>query len=326
MSVRTRRVSVHGRDIGVLQVGASAGDEPPRPAVVLIHGLAGGAATWGPVLEELAERPHEYSFVAPDLIGHQNADYSLGGYANEVRDLLAALGHRSATIVGHSLGGGIALQFCYQYPHSCDRLVLVAAGGLGRELHPVLRAATLPGAELILPVLAHARVTGAAAWLAGAWRQVSARNRAGGSPSVDAYASLADSARRRAFVISARNVIDLAGQRVSGLDRMYLTSEMPTMAIWGGRDPIIPSSHGREAMAGLAQGRFELFELAGHFPHCDEPVRFANVLLDFLATTRPAKLDLDTVAARIATGRLDADASGLSGSVTGGVERLKGEE
>ncbi|MGQ0846104.1 MAG: alpha/beta fold hydrolase [Sporichthyaceae bacterium] len=207
------------------------------------------------------------------------------------------------TIVGHSLGGGIALQFCYQYPYACDRLVLASAGGLGRELHPVLRAAALPGAELVLPLLAHAKVTGAAARLAGAWRRLSAREVAGGSPSVDAYASLADSARRRAFVISARNVIDLAGQRVSGLDRMYLTAEMPTMAVWGGRDPIIPSAHGRQAMADLAQGRFELFELAGHFPHCDEPVRFARVLLDFLATTRPAELDVDVVAARIATGR-----------------------
>src|SRR5882757_1307196 len=300
MSVRSRRVAVHGRDIQLLELGPSG---PPRGAVVLVHGLAGGAATWGAVLEELDSRTHGYTLIAPDLIGHPNADYSLGGYANVIRDLLAALGHRRATVVGHSLGGGIALQFCYQYPQSCERLVLVSAGGLGRELHPVLRAATLPGAELVLPLLAHARVTSVAARLAAGWRWMSSRDRASGNASVDAYASLADAARRRAFVISARNIINLAGQRVSGLDKLYLTAGVPTMAVWGGRDPIIPAAHGREAIAGLPDGRFELFELAGHFPHCDEPVRFADLLLDFLDSTRPADLDADVVAARIAAHR-----------------------
>src|SRR5882757_3135453 len=278
MSVRSRRVAVHGRDIQLLELGPSG---PPRGAVVLVHGLAGGAATWGAVLEELDSRTHGYTLIAPDLIGHPNADYSLGGYANVIRDLLAALGHRRATVVGHSLGGGIALQFCYQYPQSCERLVLVAAGGLGRELHPVLRAATLPGAELVLPLLAHAKVVGTAGWLADTYRRL-ARVGPGGHRTGDAFGSLADSDRRRAFIIAARNMIDMAGQRLSGLDKLYLAADLPTMLIWGGRDPIIPVEHGRQALEVLPGARLEVFERSGHFPHCEEPARFVDLLLDFL--------------------------------------------
>jgi pimeloyl-ACP methyl ester carboxylesterase len=298
VSVQTRRVPVHGGDVRVLQIGCPAADSGAG-AVVLVHGLAGGAASWDPVLAELDRREHRFDVLAPDLIGHANADFSLGGYANQIRDLLAALGHRRATIVGHSLGGGIALQFCYQYPQACERLVLVDAGGLGPELHPALRAATLPGAEWVLPLLAHAKVTGTAAWIADAWRRVTFRRGPADRHTVDAFGSLADSARRRAFVISARNVIDMAGQRVSGMDRLYLTADVPTMLVWGGRDPIIPVEHARAAAAQLPGSRLELFERAGHFPHCEEPARFVEVLLDFLRTTPSAMLDADTVAARV---------------------------
>ena len=93
--------------------------------------------------------------IAPDLIGHGDSatprgDYSLGAHAASIRDLLAAIGVDRATIVGHSLGGGVAMQFFYQFPQRVERLVLVSSGGLGREVSPLLRSAALPGASALL--------------------------------------------------------------------------------------------------------------------------------------------------------------------------------
>lgn len=302
MSVETRTVSLHADEVRFFQTGDRHADSSPEAdPVVLVHGIAGGAATWGPVLAELDRRGEPRRVIAPDLIGHGRADYSLGGYANEIRDLLARLGHRRATIVGHSLGGGIALQFQYQYPELCARLVLVDSGGLGSELHPVLRAVTLPGAEWVLPMLAHAKVMSAGGWLYESARRLPL---VPGKPSVlhaaAAFGSLSDSVRRRAFVLTARNVIDMAGQRVSGLDKLYLSAGVPTLIVWGGRDAIIPAAHGAAAAAVLTGSRFELFEQAGHFPHCDEPARFTQLLLDFIDTTTPASLTPEDYATRLA--------------------------
>lgn len=298
MSIQSRSVTLHADEVAFLQTGEDGGAS--GDVIVLVHGIAGGAATWGPVLAELDRRGEKRRVIAPDLIGHGRADYSLGGYANELRDLLAALGHRQATIVGHSLGGGIALQFMYQYPQLCARLVLVDSGGLGAELHPILRAVTLPGAEWVLPVLAHAKVVGAAGWLVNTARRLPLPT---GKPSmhhgVAAFGSLSDGVRRRAFVLTARNIIDMTGQRVSGLDKLYLSAGVPTVIVWGGRDGIIPAVHGRDAAAMLGC-RFDLFEQAGHFPHCDEPERFTDLLLNFVDTTEPADLDSENYAARLA--------------------------
>src|SRR6187401_269013 len=111
------------------------------PVLVLVHGITSTSETWSKVLPYLAER---FTVIAPDLLGHGESakprgDYSLGAYASGIRDLLVALGHESATIVGHSLGGGVAMQFAYQFPERCDRLVLVASGGLGKEVNVLLR-------------------------------------------------------------------------------------------------------------------------------------------------------------------------------------------
>jgi len=110
------------------------------PVVLLIHGITGDSRQWNQIIPQLADH---YTVLAPDLLGHgQSAkprgDYSLGAYAVSLRDLLIVLGHRRATVVGHSLGGGIAMQFAYEYPVFCERLVLVDSGGLGREVHPLL--------------------------------------------------------------------------------------------------------------------------------------------------------------------------------------------
>src|ERR687890_2117193 len=147
-TLAAEEIVLHGHAVRFHRAGSG-------PLVVLLHGIASTADTWAPVAAALAER---HTVLAPDLLGHgasakPRGDYSLGAYASGVRDMLAALGHDRVTIVGHSLGGGVAMQFAYQFPERTERLVLVSSGGLGREVSVLLRAAALPGAELVLPFL-----------------------------------------------------------------------------------------------------------------------------------------------------------------------------
>jgi len=256
--------------------------------VVLLHGIAGTSATWDSVIPRLAEH---YDVLAPDLLGHGESakprgDYSLGAYANALRDLLEALGKNRATLVGHSLGGGIAMQFAYQFLGRCERLVLVDSGGLGREVHPLLRAAALPGAELVLPWLSTTTSRGVGALVRG-------MNRLGirAGPDLDetwrSFVSLREPAARRAFIQTVRGVMDLSGQRVIANERLYLAEGLPTLIVWGENDPLIPVRHARASHERIAGSRLEIFPEAGHFPHRDDPERFAKVLADFIRTTRP---------------------------------------
>jgi pimeloyl-ACP methyl ester carboxylesterase len=263
------------------------------PLIVLIHGITGHSAQWELAIEELAD---EFTILAPDLLGHGESakprgDYSLGAYASGVRDILLALGHERASIVGHSLGGGVAMQFAYQFPERCERLVLVSSGGLGREVHPLLRAATLPGAELVLPLLTHARVLAAGE----AFGRLLGLLKLEAGPDLaelaSGYASLADADARAAFLQTARAVIDARGQRVSAVDRLYLAEALPSLIVWGSDDPIIPVEHGRAAHEAMPGSRFEIFDGARHFPQLADPRGFARLLREFIDATEPAEIE-----------------------------------
>jgi pimeloyl-ACP methyl ester carboxylesterase len=184
--------------------------------------------------------------------------------------------------VGHSLGGGIAMQFCYLFPERVERLVLVSSGGLGRAVSPLLRSATIPGAEWVLPVLASGWVRGRAV---AAGRMLA---RVGWRPSSDmteawaGFTSLGDAESRRAFLATTRSVIDPGGQTVTAHDHLPMAIEIPTLVVWGTRDRMIPTWHATTAHQAIAGSRVELFEGAGHFPHLDEPDRFANLIADFV--------------------------------------------
>ncbi len=274
------------------------------PALLLVHGITGSSQTWEATIADLAA---DHTVIAPDLLGHGESskprgDYSLGAYASGLRDLLALLGHDSATVVGHSLGGGIAMVFAYQFPERTERLALVSSGGLGPEVSLALRAAALPGAELVLPLIASTPILRAGAALAGAAGRLGLRPGASVDQIARGFASLGDWEARRAFVHTVRAVIDPDGQRVSALDRLYLAGGVPTLIVWGESDPIIPARHGIEAHELISGSRLELFEGAGHFPHCDDPRRFAAVLRDFIETTEPARLDEDTTRALLRAG------------------------
>jgi pimeloyl-ACP methyl ester carboxylesterase len=292
-----REITLHGHRVTYTEAGSG-------PVVVLLHGIAGSGHTWDAVVPSLAESAH---VIAPDLLGHGESakprgDYSLGAYASGVRDLLAALGHDSATVVGHSLGGGVAMQFAYQFPERCDRLVLVSSGGLGREVTPVLRAVTLPGAEWVLPVIAHRRVLDGLRTAGSVLSRLPVPARPALREIARGYASLVDTEARAAFVHTVRSVIDVGGQRVDASDRLYLAQTLPTLVVWGGRDSFIPAAHAAHFADLVPTARVEVFEQAGHFPHVDEPLRFAAVLRDFLATTEPARLDADDFRERLVAG------------------------
>jgi pimeloyl-ACP methyl ester carboxylesterase len=263
------------------------------PALVLIHGITSTSATWERVLPYLAT---DFTVIAPDLLGHgQSAkprgDYSLGAYASGVRDLMVSLGHERATFVGHSLGGGVAMQAAYQFPERCERLVLVDSGGLGREVNFLLRSATLPLSEVVLPLLASTRILDAGRVAGRLFGRLGVRAGTDIAELAKGHASLADPEARAAFVHTLRTIVDPGGQRVDASDRLYLAKNVPFMLIWGEHDPIIPVEHGYRAHELIASSRLEVFEDAGHFPHVDDPQRFLDVLLDFIESTEPAVMD-----------------------------------
>lgn len=295
--IDSQEITLHGHRVRYRVAGSG-------PLLVLIHGIAGSSATWQKVLPVLAER---YTVVAPDLLGHgQSAkprtDYSLGAYASAIRDLLGALGYEHGTMLGHSLGGGVAMQFAYQFPERCERLVLVSSGGLGAELHLLLRAAALPGAEWMLPLLCSRGLRDAVDGVARFLGRVGLR----AGPDLDetwrSFVSLSDPDARNAFLHTVRTVIDIHGQCASATDRLYLASEVPTMILWGEQDPLIPVAHAYSAHQNIQGSRLEIFQEAGHFPYRDDPQRFMNVLIDFIQSTAPAHVDEQTWRQRLRNG------------------------
>lgn len=277
------KATIHGHEINYRVAGNG-------PVLLMLHGMAASCQTWNHVIPELARR---FTVVAPDMLGHgetakPRTEYSLGAQANMLRDLLAITGHERATFIGHSYGGGVAMQLAYQFPGLCERIVLVGSGGLGQEVNTLLRALTLPGAEQLLPIFCSGRLRDAGNNLA-AW---AARHGLRASPIVEeiwrSYSSLADADTRTAFFRTLRAVIDREGQSVCAVDRLYLTSEVPTMIAWGSDDTIIPVEHAYAAHEAIPGSRLHVFDGAGHYPHCAAPERFIEVLIDFIESTKPA--------------------------------------
>jgi pimeloyl-ACP methyl ester carboxylesterase len=285
-------IELHGHTVAFRM----AGDGPP---LLLIHGIAGTNAVWESIFDDLAA---DHAVIAPDLPGHGDSgasagDYSLGAMAATVRDLLLALGHERATVVGHSLGGGVAMQFSYLFPEYTERLILISSGGLGRSVNPALRLAALPGAELVTAQL------GRAARLAG--RLLPSATRPGGRVAVElgrSVSALADSQTRDAFHATLRAVVGPDGQRVFAGDRLYLAEHMPTLIIWGERDPIIPVGHGHRAHAAMPGSRFVVLERAGHFPPLEDPRGVTDAVREFIRAEPPSQPDPERFRELLRTG------------------------
>jgi pimeloyl-ACP methyl ester carboxylesterase len=258
------------------------------PALLFLHGIGDDSSTW---LELLASLAGEYTVIAPDLLGHgasakPRADYSVAAYACGMRDLLTTLDVDRVTVVGHSLGGGVAMQFAYQFPERCERLVLVGSGGVGASVHPLLRLAAAPGAGLVLPLLGSRPALSALRGFAELLRL---------SEDLDyvlaRYVRLLEPSTRSAFLRTLRSVVDWRGQVVNMLDRCYLTEGIPTLLVWGTDDRVVPSGHALRAHRAMPGSRLVLFEGAGHFPHRSDPRRFLEILREFLTETPPARYD-----------------------------------
>ena len=276
-------LTIHGHRRAFVKVGQG-------PAVLLLHGLGCDHTTWSPVIDTLAKR---YTVIAPDLLGHgcsdkPRADYSVGGYANGMRDLLTVLGIDKVTVVGHSFGGGVALQFAYQFPERTERMMLVASGGLGPEVTPIIRAITTPGYHHVMGVLTapgvrHLGMAGMRALSGTGWK--STRDLA---EVADIFDTFKDPHARHAIRHVVRAVVDWKGQIVTMADRAYLTDAMPMSVVWGRDDKVIPVRHASNAAALAPFARIEIIPNAGHFPHKDHPQRFAKILHEFIRSTQPA--------------------------------------
>ena len=276
-------IALHGRRA----VYRIAGDGPP---VVLIHGMLNSSSHWHEVAHRLAG---SHTVVAPDLIGHGDSaaprgDYSLGAHAASIRDLLTAIGIERATIVGHSLGGGVAMQFFYQFPERVERLALVSSGGLGREVGPVLRTAALPGTAALLSLTIHPRLLGGIRALGVRMRERGIESGAYLQAVARALRPLQNAGAREAFLQTLRSVIDVRGQRVSATDRLYLLEAIPMLIVWGERDHTIPLEHGRAAHRAMPHSHFRTLPRAAHFPNLEDPDGLAAALLEFIAATEPA--------------------------------------
>ena len=288
---------MHGREVAYRFEGDG-------PLIVLVHGMAGSRATWDRVVPVLAER---FAVLALDLPGHGlsakpvDGDYSLGSFASVVRDLMMTLDLERGTIVGQSLGGGVAMQFAYQFPSRCERLVLVGSGGLGREVSPLLRLLAFPGVEFVYPVLFASVLRDAGRGVLGGLRRIGLRPSAYVDQIWQSYESLTNPETRAAFARTLHSVVDARGQRVSAHDRLPLARAIPTLVVWGADDAIIPSRHAANAAATLPGSRIELFDGVGHFPHCEDPERFVRVLTDFLHTTEAATITDEQFARAVAS-------------------------
>ena len=283
-SAELQWITIHGHERAYVKVGQG-------PALLLLHGLGCDHTTWLPVVHQLAER---FTVIAPDLLGHGSsakprADYSVGGYANGMRDLLTMLNIDKVTVVGHSFGGGVAMQFAYQFPERTERMILVAPGGMGPEVTPLIRAVTLPGfhqamAVATLPGVRHAGKAG-----------LRALSRTGLSATRDLgevaeiYESFKDPRSRAAIRHVVRAVVDLRGQIVTMVDRAYLTQAMPMLVVWGNEDHVIPARQAHRVARIAPDAVVEVMANSGHFPHKDHPERFVRILDAFIRGTEPAR-------------------------------------
>lgn len=278
-SIAEQRIELSGGAIAYSAAGSG-------PALLLIHGLGGTRQTWRHLIGPLAR---DYTVIAPDLPGHGQSDppagdYSLGAHACALRDLLLAVGQHRATLVGHSLGGGVALQTAYQFPERTERIVLISSGGLGAEVTPILRAATLPGAETV--------VAGLSSIPAGLTRSLFGAvpalvGRSDGRVLADVLRGLSGQQQRQAFLRTARTVIDWRGQTVSATRQLGLLSDVPLLVAWGADDKTIPPHHHHALAQRVPHAVTAEIAGAGHYPHETAPAPVLAAMQAFLAGSTP---------------------------------------
>jgi pimeloyl-ACP methyl ester carboxylesterase len=276
-----RTVQAGGCALSYTEAGPADG-----PPLILLHGLASDGSTWDRAVPPLAARG--LRVIALDLLGHGCSDkprsgYLLPDFGRSLDEFMGALGLASATIGGHSLGGAIAVYFGYHYPHRVDRLVLVSAGGLGREVHPVLRAATLPGVPVLLGGMLHPVIR-------GVYRSPALHRLLRLTPENlvnlrRAARALGDRRGREVFFAALRGVVQPLGQRGSFIEMRYLAEHVPTLLVWTEQDVVIPVTHAHLTHAHLPGSQMVVFPGGGHEPHRRHAAAFADAVAAFTTST-----------------------------------------
>lgn len=268
-------VTLHGRDIAYHEYPGT-GDP-----YVLLHGVGSSADGW----EEAASVLHARGahVISVDLPGHGDSskgpgDYSLGSLASAVRDLLAELELDQVVLVGHSLGGGVALQFIYQFPQWVSGLVLVSSGGLGPETSMALRLAAMPGSGLVLKATVNRRTVAAIGAVRRGVKRLGGPDRGMSDKAFEKLERLSVPEDRNTFLATLRSVVDFSGQRVSALEKLQVSATVPVLIVWGEMDTTIPVAHGEAAHALLPDSELVVFPDVGHEPHRGDAQRFADVL------------------------------------------------
>lgn len=256
-----------------------AGDEGPD--VVLVHGLGGSVENWA---ENIGVLAREHRVWALDLMGAGRSDkpavsYSVGNLARFLTDFLDTQGLERASLVGHSLGGGVSLQVAIRCPERVDRLVLVSSAGLGREIAPVLRVCTLP---IVGEIVIRPSREGTARLLR---RLVHDSATVTDQMLDETRALLALPGARKALLSYLRDNVTLRGTRPEMVrftcDNLHDITA-PTQIVWGRDDPIVPLAQAYVARQEIPGARLAVFDACGHIPQLECVARFNAVVAGFL--------------------------------------------
>lgn len=287
------------------------------PAVLLLHGIGDNSLAWEPLFDQLCQK---FTVIAPDFLGHgfsdrPRADYSVSAFANGMRDLLTYLDVERVTVVGHSLGGGVAGQFAYQYPELVERLVLVGTGGVTNDVNPALRALALPFSEHLLGLLSIPLVFSTFSTAARSLQSlVPAALFTDNNEIVRVLERMPEKGSAEVFARTLRSAVDWRGQVVTMLDRCYLSAGIPTLIVWGSDDQVIPVAHAHMLHSAVPGSRLEVFDGAGHFPFRDDPERFLDLFFSFVSATKPAVISRNDVKAALRQGPSEEPLTGGRGT------------
>jgi pimeloyl-ACP methyl ester carboxylesterase len=277
MSINERLTTVAGVRTHYLEAGSG-------PVLLLLHGHEQNAAGWRHVMPDLARTRR---VIAMSLPGHGDTAPPTDGYAPGgdlaplVADFLDTLGIDTVDLVGHSVGGAVALHLALADPARVRTLTLVASAGLGREVNPLIALDTVPGLgewAILLSRLPGGNLQrtmlSAAMLFARPWRVP-----------VDFFTEAHALGRRpghlEASTALARSLFDASGQREVLLDRLHHLT-MPTLVMWGDWDLVLPAHKARAAVERLPHGRLAMFDACGHLPHVEQPERFVAELRGLL--------------------------------------------
>ncbi len=281
MDVRATTTRVMGLRTRVLESGDATHGDP----VLMVHGVGGWAENWREVMEPIARTGRRAIAVdlpgfgeseAPGRVRHFGPRDAF--YARFMRELMDAMGLRSAHVVGNSMGGAVAYLTAVTAPERTRSLALVASGGLGTDIALFLRLATLPGMITLSRLLG--RPAQAREVLRTCFSDVSRI-----PPRLYEEAERYGFASYPEFVRALRSGVTVFGVRES-LRRHWIDQasryDGPVVVVWGREDQVLPIRHVGDARAVFPRAEIRVIEGCGHMPMVERPEEFLAALLPFL--------------------------------------------